>query len=585
MVTRVLPAVGDLEAARSVAGSLGRLPDTEALPPAADSERALAELERAARGAGLPEVVLVHERIAPLPALELIRRIAVGFPAVAVVLATGDTSPSLYSAAMDAGARGVLGLPLRHEELAARVEAAAGWAAGVRRHLGAGGAATGAELARPGDPAAGAGGARGTVVAVAGAKGGVGTTVAAVHLALAARAHGRETALLDMDLQAGDVASYLDVRFRRSVADLAGIDDLSPRVLQEAVFPHESGLGLLLAPADGERGEEVDDRAARQIVAALRARYEVVVVDCGSQLGAGNAAAVESADRAVLLSTPDVVSVRAARRTVRMWERLRVRTAEETLTVVNRASRHTDLQPPLVSRIVGTPVAAAAVPAHFKELQSAVDAGRLHDLDAKGTVRQALWRLAAELGLTGDEATAGGAGTAGARAGGFLRRPRGSARAGAPSHQAAKAGAADAGDVAGPRGAQAPPQALPPGSDGQRGSVTVEFAGILPVALVVVALLWQCVLLGYTFSLAGNAADEAARSQAAAAAGGGGGAACRDAATARLPAGWRKGASVDCRLDGHLWKAEVGLRAPVLFPGSARLPFTVDGTAGAAEEG
>ncbi|MCZ0973134.1 hypothetical protein O1L55_20560 [Streptomyces albulus] len=105
----------------------------------------------------------------------------------------------------------------------------------------------------------------------------------AVHLALAARAAGRRVALVDLDLQSGDLGSYLDVQFRRSVVDLAGIQDISARVLKEAVHAHHTGLGLLLAPEEGERGEEVDDRAARQIVTALRGRYDVVIADCGSR--------------------------------------------------------------------------------------------------------------------------------------------------------------------------------------------------------------------------------------------------------------------------------------------------------------
>lgn len=86
---------------------------------------------------------------------------------------------------------------------------------------------------------------------VTGAKGGVGTTVTAVQLALAARAAGRSVALVDLDLQSGDVASYLDVQFRRSIVDLAGIADISVRVLQDAVHDHHTGLGLLLAPEEG----------------------------------------------------------------------------------------------------------------------------------------------------------------------------------------------------------------------------------------------------------------------------------------------------------------------------------------------
>jgi pilus assembly protein CpaE len=387
MTTRILPVVNDADAARSITTLLSQLPDAEPAAPVGDSTSLLDTLARLAGESldELPEVVLVHERIGPVPALELIREVALRFPAVGVVLITADASPGLFSAAMDSGARGLIGLPLSYEELTARVQAAAQWSIGVRRHLGA-----------SGDVFTGPGG---TVVAVTGAKGGVGTTVTAVQLALAAQASGKSAALVDMDLQTGDIASYLDVQFRRSIADLAAITDISPRVLQDAVFSHQTGLGLLLAPGEGERGEEVSDRAARQIVSALRNRYEVVVVDCGTQMNGANAAAIEMADVALLITTPDVVAVRAAKRTVRLWERLQIRKAEETTTVVNRYSRSTEIQPPLIERITGTRVARVAVPANFKELQAVVDAGRMQDLESKSVVKQALWGLAGELGI------------------------------------------------------------------------------------------------------------------------------------------------------------------------------------------
>lgn len=387
MPTRILPAVGDADAVRSLTTLLSQLPDAEPVAPVADSTQLVDTLTRLAAESvdELPEVVVVHERIGPVPALELIREVALRFPAVGVILVTSDASPGLFQAAMDYGARGLVALPLSYEELASRVQAVAQWSAGVRRHLGAGS-----------DVFTGAGG---TVVTVSGAKGGVGATLTAVQLALAAQASGRATALVDMDLQTGDIASYLDVQFRRSVVDLAAITDISPRVLADAVFRHDTGLALLLAPAEGERGEDVTDRAARQIVSTLRSRYEVVVIDCGAQLSGAGAAAVEMADTALLVTTPDVIAVRGAKRTVRMWDRLQIRKAEETTVVVNRHTRATEIQPPLIQRITGTAVAATAVPAGFKELQGVVDAGRVHELESKSAVKQALWGLAGELGL------------------------------------------------------------------------------------------------------------------------------------------------------------------------------------------
>ncbi|MFH9673555.1 CpaE family protein [Streptomyces sp. NPDC017405] len=410
MPTRILPAGTDPDAVRSLTTLLSQLPDAEPQPPVTDSTQLVDTLARLAAESvdELPEVVVVHERIGPVPALELIREVALRFPAVGVVLVTTDASPGLFAAAMDSGARGLVGLPLSYEELAGRVQAVAQWSTGVRRHLGHGAEA----------PA----GAGGTVVTVSGAKGGVGATLTAVQLALAAQASGRATALVDLDLQTGDIASYLDVQFRRSVADLAAITDISPRVLADAVFRHDTGLALLLAPAEGERGEEVTDRAARQLVSALRTRYETVVVDCGAQLSGAGAAAVEMADTALLVTTPDVIAVRAAKRTVRMWDRLQIRKAEETTVVVNRHTRTAEIQPALVGRITGTALARTAVPANFRELHAVVDAGRVHELDARSTVRQALWALAAELGLAkpaDEDASHRGAGRGPA---GFRRR-------------------------------------------------------------------------------------------------------------------------------------------------------------------
>ncbi|WP_326785778.1 AAA family ATPase [Streptomyces sp. NBC_00151] len=536
MTIRILPAVGDIDSARALTTLLSQLADTEPAPPVPDSTALLDTLARLAAESldELPEVVLVHERIGPVPALDLIRDLVMRFPAVGVVLITADTSTGVLTAAMDSGARGIIGLPLGYDALAERVQAAAGWSAGMRRHLHSGAP----ELyAGPG----------GTVVTVTGAKGGVGATVTAVQLALAAKASGHNVALIDLDLQSGDVASYLDVQFRRSVADLAAITDINPRVLQDAVYTHDSGIALLLAPAEGERGEEVTDRVARQVLSALRSRHDVVVVDCGSQMNSATAAAVEMADRALLLVTPDVIAVRAAKRMVRMWDRLQIRKAEETTTVVNRFARGTEIQPSLVERVTGTKVARSAVPAAFKELQSVVDAGRLQDLDARSTVKQALWALAAELGLVVPQE--GGAGG--------RRR---------------KASASDRGALS------------LRGRGGDRGAVTLEFAGMFPLLLVVMTILWQCVLYGYSYSLAGNAADEAARAATAAyAVHGDFQGACDAAGSKHLPGSW-KDAGIACDVDGPVMRATVDVDVPLFFPGFDA-GFHVKGSAGAALEG
>ncbi|MDQ0992789.1 TadE/TadG family type IV pilus assembly protein [Streptomyces sp. V3I7] len=120
-----------------------------------------------------------------------------------------------------------------------------------------------------------------------------------------------------------------------------------------------------------------------------------------------------------------------------------------------------------------------------------------------------------------------------------------------------------------------------PGRDA--GQVSVEFLGMTPLILITLVVVWQCVLVGYTFTLAGNAADEAVRAGTAASPGERQGA-CRQAGLRNLPGAWRGDAAVDCTTGGGYVRAEVGLKVPVLFPGALAFPFTVRGHAGAVEE-
>lgn len=108
---------------------------------------------------------------------------------------------------------------------------------------------------------------------------------------------------------------------------------------------------------------------------------------------------------------------------------------------------------------------------------------------------------------------------------------------------------------------------------------------MFPILLVVMTILWQCVLYGYTYSLAGNAADEAARAATAANAvtPGAYGGACQDAGSENLPGAWDDTA-IGCAPDGPVMKATVTAQVPLFFPGFD-VNWTVDAEAGAALEG
>ncbi|MFJ8657828.1 TadE/TadG family type IV pilus assembly protein [Streptomyces sp. NPDC093795] len=108
-----------------------------------------------------------------------------------------------------------------------------------------------------------------------------------------------------------------------------------------------------------------------------------------------------------------------------------------------------------------------------------------------------------------------------------------------------------------------------------RGQVAVEFLGMVPVILLTLVLLWQVVLVGYTYTLAGNAADEAARACAV----DGDGVA---AASRHIDGAWSVSGG-DCGGSDDMVHVTVTLRVPVLVPGVGGL-FDVVGEAGAVRE-
>lgn len=80
------------------------------------------------------DVVLLHEDIGPLPIMDLAREIGGRFPQVGIVLMVRERTPELLRAALQAGARDVLALPLSFEEVHG-VRNAGEWSQTLRRRV------------------------------------------------------------------------------------------------------------------------------------------------------------------------------------------------------------------------------------------------------------------------------------------------------------------------------------------------------------------------------------------------------------------------------------------------------------------
>lgn len=208
------------------------------------------------------------------------------------VIVTG-ASPAAMSHAVAMGARGFLLKPYGATDLVAVLRESLASA----RRLG--------QADRP----------RGRIVAVYGPKGGSGCSTIAVGLAVltAARPH-TSVALVDLDLQFGDVDVMLDIRSPNSIADLLGHDRLDTAIVEETFVRHGSGVRVLAAPKDLASVANILPEAVDRTLDALRDHFDVIVCDLWSSLDNLTTRVLRSADHVVLVTKPELPSLRSLNR-------------------------------------------------------------------------------------------------------------------------------------------------------------------------------------------------------------------------------------------------------------------------------
>lgn len=417
-----------------------------------------------------PDVLIIDRDLPPGPISRVTHDLAIRQPALPILLVSRVTGEDSLALALEVGARGVLTYPFVLAEVNDALQRCIEWG---ERMLGV--------LTDGGEAATSQGG----IAVFAGSKGGVGTSVLTSHTAwLLVNDHPTMSiCLVDLDLEKGDIPSFIDLSHRVSIVDLAKIaDDITDRVVRDTVAVHESGLHLLPAPTDVRDVDLVSAQSIRAILAQLRQMYDVVLVDAGSNVTPAQAAAVEMADHTIQVVTTDVPSLRAARRQSQTWESLGVCSPADIWVLVNRYSRDAEIQQSTIDRLVMGRRMETLVPDLGRGLEPAVNTRTPSHSVPKA------WHTALRAVITESEIL-------GAQAEPAPRRARLSLGA---RRRKEDQGAAT-------------PEPVAAGKDREGGQAAIETVGVLPVTVVLILALWQVIGLALSFLWAGHAANAAAR--------------------------------------------------------------------------
>ena len=217
---------------------------------------------------------------------------------------------------------------------------------------------------------------RGRVISMFGAKGGVGVTTLAVHLATyLVKRHGKKTLLIDHHQQLGHVGLYLGLKESQYHFDelIRNAQRLDSDLLRGFVVNHGSGLHVLPSSDRCAVPYSSSSQEIEQVLQFLRREYDCIVIDSSMAYGETTAATIQFSDELYLVATPDVAALRDLARHVQNLS-LSENPAKKPRIVVNRAAAGDAIGPEQVEQAVGFPV-SINVPNNYAELMHAINAG------------------------------------------------------------------------------------------------------------------------------------------------------------------------------------------------------------------
>jgi pilus assembly protein CpaE len=166
---------------------------------------------------------------------------------------------------------------------------------------------------------------RGLIFAIYSGKGGLGATTAAVNLAHALANNRRDAriGLADLVVAGGDVRVFLDLKPAYDMGDLAEkLDRIDSDLLHSLLTPSGGQVWALPAPDDPEMEAVLDANVTAAILEHLRQEFAFTVLDCEHHLSERTVAALDAADRILLLTELTVPALRSTQRSLALCRRL-----------------------------------------------------------------------------------------------------------------------------------------------------------------------------------------------------------------------------------------------------------------------
>jgi len=291
-----------------------------------------------------PDVVLMDINMPDMDGIAATEAIRGNQPSIQVIILSVQSDQNYMRRAMLAGARDFLTKPPMGDELISAIRRAGEMARAEKSKV--------AMVQSAPVSSAGAGlvggfnGPRGKIISVYSPKGGTGCTTIAVNLALALSTGDTKVALVDGNLQFGDVAVFINEQGKNTVVDLAPrAGELDPEIVGEVMIKHATtGLNILAAPNRPEYAEKVSSSQFSNMLEYLTQLYSYIIVDTSPVLTDVTLATIDASDIILLVTTQDIPAIKNCRLFLDLLQGLGVE-RDRIIFIMNRFDKKVNITP------------------------------------------------------------------------------------------------------------------------------------------------------------------------------------------------------------------------------------------------
>jgi pilus assembly protein CpaE len=274
------------------------------------------------------------------------------YPRVSVIACSSQSNSDWILALMRAGAVEYLLRPIAQEELKHSLQK-------VGRFL----------FAAPAEEAP-----IGRIISVYNPIGGMGTTTVAVNLAAALATEGVKVALVDLNLEAGDVNTFLNVDPAYTLSAVtSNVGRLDANFLMSVMTRHHSGPYLLTEPLEIDDAVSITPEQVHRILGFLRGIFDYVVVDCGGQLAGCNMSIFRDSQLILFTTTLSLPSLKNTRRYLRAMDNKGLG-GDRVKLVVNRYLPRSDINLKDAEKVLATTV-YQAIPNEYADVVNSINKG------------------------------------------------------------------------------------------------------------------------------------------------------------------------------------------------------------------